>query len=113
MEDWAYAGSFDPDRVIPCQPEQYGGYPKERTIYDESTLRTFNMLVETSDVKSPARDDLGTSHDPFNTNSQGNGHISRNIRLALLALDLVQPYVSIVGANGLALRDDVVPLTYR
>jgi len=113
MEDWAYAGSFDPDRVIPCQPEQYGGYPKERTIYDESTLRTFNMLVETSDVKSPVRDDLGTSHDPFNTNSQGNGHISRNIRLALLALDLVQPYVSIVGANGLALRDDVVPLTYR
>jgi hypothetical protein len=49
----------------------------------------------------------------LNRNTKGNGHVSRNIRLALLAADLVQPYVSIVGVNNLALSDDVVPLTER
>ena len=29
MEDWAYAGSWDPDRVILCQPNSFGGYDAE------------------------------------------------------------------------------------
>ena len=109
MEDWAYAGSWDPERVIPCEPTTFGGYPKEKTIYDESTLRVFNMLVETSNTKIPSTH-LGTSLDVMRGDTTGNGHISRNIRLALLAAELVEPYVSISTVNGMAFRDDIVPL---
>jgi hypothetical protein len=113
MEDWAYAASWDPERVIQCQPKQFGGYPAEKTVYNNSTLRVFNMLVETSDHKEPGKNELGSSLDILNRDTTGNGHVSRNVRLALLAADLVQPYVSIVGVNNLALSDDVVPLTER
>lgn len=109
MEDWAYGGSWDPDRVTPCEPETFDGYPKEKTIYNNSTLRIFNMLVETSDDKGP-KIHLGNSMDVLNKNTKGNGHISRNIRLALLAAELVEPYVSVFKVNELRLSDDVVPL---
>lgn len=113
MEDWAYAGSWDPDRVIECQPTQYGGYPAEKTRYNNSTLRVFNMLVETSNHKIPTQNTLGTSLDVLDRTTTGNGHISRNIRLALLAADLVQPYVDIIGVNDLQISDNVVPLMTR
>jgi hypothetical protein len=110
MEDWAYAGSWDPDRVIQCEPTTFGGYPKEKTTYNNSTLRAFNMLVETSNNKIPDKADLGTSLNLLEGQSEGNGHVARNIRLALLAADLVEPYLSIVGVNELSLSDDIVPL---
>ena len=113
MEDWAYAGSWDPARVTPCQPTTYGGYPTEKTVYNNSTLRVFNMLVETSDQKIPSQSDLGTTRDILHRDTTGNGHVSRNIRLALLAADLVEPYVSVVGVNDLAISDDVVPIADR
>ncbi|KAL7450557.1 hypothetical protein ACHAWC_002466 [Mediolabrus comicus] len=43
MEDWAFAGSWDPDRVVQCTPTTYGGYPPEKTRYNNSTLRAFNI----------------------------------------------------------------------
>jgi hypothetical protein len=98
---------------LPCEPKQFGGYPKEKTIYNNSTLRVFNMLIETSSRKTPAPNDLGTSLDVLEGSTAGNGHVSRNIRLALLAAEMVEPYVSIVGVNKLALSDDVVPLATR
>lgn len=110
MEDWAYAGSWDPERVTPCEPTTFGGYPKEKTIYDQSTLRVFNMLVETSNTKIPFTH-LGTSLDVMRGDTTGNGHISRNIRLALLAAELVEPYVSVKTVGGMVLRDDIIPLT--
>jgi len=112
MEDWAYAGSWTPDKVIQCTPKQFGGYPKEKTTYNNSTLRVFNMLVEASNTKEP-RTNLGNSVDVLNRDTTGNGHISRNIRLSLLAVDMVEPYVSVVGVNKLALTDDIVPMTKR
>jgi hypothetical protein len=99
--------------VIQCQPKEFGGYPKEKTQYNNSTLRVFNMLVETSDNKTPKKKDLGSSLDVLSRATKGNGHVSRNIRLALLAAELVEPYVSIVAVNKLALSDDVVPMTKR
>jgi len=45
MEDWAYAASWDPERVIQCKPTQFNGYPVEKTRYNNSTLRVFNMLL--------------------------------------------------------------------
>jgi hypothetical protein len=113
MEDWAYAGSWDTERVIQCQPTSFGGYPAEKTIYNNSTLRVFNMLVETSNHKIPPKSDLGTSLNLLEGQSDGNGHVSRNIRLALLAADLVEPYLSIIGVNEMSVSDDIVPLVPR
>ena len=70
------------------------------------------MLVEASNVKAPKKD-LGTSFDVLSHGTTGNGHISRNIRLSLMAVDMVEPYVGIVGVNKMALTDDIVPLTER
>mmetsp|Transcript_15249 Transcript_15249/g.42201 ORF Transcript_15249/g.42201 Transcript_15249/m.42201 type:complete len:755 (-) Transcript_15249:40-2304(-) len=113
MEDWAYASSWDPDRVIPCKPSTYSGYPVQKTTYNNSTLRVLNMLVETSNDKIPTKN-LGSSWDLLNGFSvAGNGHISRNIRLSLLAAELVQPWLSIRNVNELELTDDIVPLTSR
>ena len=113
MEDWAYAGSFDPERVVSCEPTTFGGYPKEKTVYNKSTLRVFNMLVETSDRKTPASSNLGTSWDVLSGDTTHNGHISRNIRLALLSAELVEPYVSVVAINELVLADDLPPRRSR
>jgi hypothetical protein len=110
MEDWAYAGSWDLNRVSACEPLTFNGYPKEKTTYNNSTLRSFNMLIETSNSKSPSID-LGTSANVLDENLEGNGHVSRNIRLALLSADLVEPYVSIVQVNDLILQQDIVPLS--
>ncbi|KAL3782399.1 hypothetical protein HJC23_005447 [Cyclotella cryptica] len=110
MEDWAFAGSWDPERVVQCSPTTYGGYPSEKTQYNNSTLRAFNMLIETSDIKGPPREQLGKRNQPLiSSNGEDNGHIARNIRLALLAVDTVEPYVSIKGVGGLHFDDDVVP----
>lgn len=109
MEDWAYAGSWDPDRVIVCQPTTYNGYNPEKSKYNNSTLRVFNMLVETSNKKEPTTSTLGTALDVLNGDTTGNGHVSRNIRLSLMAIDVVQPYVSMVAVDDLIISDDLVP----
>ena len=113
MEDWSYAASWDTDRGVQCSPKTYGGYPPERTNYGPGNLRTFNALVETSNDKTPQDADLGTDEDLLTPYGAGNGHISRNVRLSLALIDLVEPYVQILDAAGRELRDDVVPLSPR
>jgi hypothetical protein len=110
MEDWAYAASWDPNHTIPCEPTSYGGYDTGRTTYDPYVLRCFNMLVETSDNKIP-KTHLGSSAQvlaPRATpgSSSSNGHVTRNLRLALAALDMVQPYVYIETVNNVSLTND-------
>jgi hypothetical protein len=110
MEDWAFAGSWDPARVVKCTPTTFGGYPKEKTTYNNSTLRAFNMLIETSDPKAPPRSELGQrTHPLVSSNGVENGHIARNLRLALLAVDVAEPYVFVRGVEGIEFEDDVVP----
>ncbi len=110
MEDWAFAGSWDPDRVVECTPTTFGGYSRDKTKYNNSTLRSFNMLVETSDPKTPGRAELGTRTNPLvSSDGAENGHIARNMRLALVAMDVVEPYVSFRGVEGLEFVDDVIP----
>jgi hypothetical protein len=99
--------------VIQCNPPTFDTYPPEKTTYNNATLRAFNMLVETSHMKIPPKNMLGNSKDVLSKDTSGNGHVSRNIRLALLSADLVEPYVSIVAVNDLALSDDIVPLVER
>ncbi|CAM9928960.1 unnamed protein product, partial [Ectocarpus fasciculatus] len=95
MEDWAYAGSWGKGKGM-CTP-QNGRYPRAKTIYNSAMLRAFNILVETSDQKHPSQALLGSrqgllDHTP-SEEAHGNGHVARNIRLALMAVDLVEPYV--------------------
>jgi hypothetical protein len=111
MEDWAYAGSWLPQNVVQCDPSTYGGYATEKTTYNNSVLRAFNLLIETSNDKTPSSSSLGTSLDVLSRTTSGNGHVSRNIRLSLLSADLVEPYLQITGVDGLSLSTDVLPLT--
>ena len=91
MEDWAYAASWDTGHSTPCNQN---GYDASRTTYDPAELRAFNILVETSNVKTPPENTLGdTSTDPLEYRQSGDGHVPRNMRLAALLLDIVQPYV--------------------
>jgi hypothetical protein len=135
MEDWAYAASWDPDHVVQCQPLTFGGYAVEKTTYSNSTHRVFNMLIETSNAKTPLTTDLGTSlnlldnylFDDYKTKAgsertqdsesnqirAGSGHVSRNIRLSLLSAELVEPYTQILSINGMRLADDMVPTVSR
>ena len=113
MEDWAYAGSWDPGRVTQCAPTTYGGYDEQKTVYNDSTLRAFNMLIETSNAKIPTTH-LGNNKELLDDKSyENNGHVTRNIRLALMAIELVQPYLSIWGVNTVTLESDVIPMINR
>jgi len=114
MEDWAYAGSWDPDRVIRCTPKINGSYDPMKTVYNESTLRAFNMLIETSNNKIPNAH-LGSTESllDYKASMKSNGHVARNIRLSLMAIDIVEPYVAIKELNGVPVTDDVVPMTNR
>jgi len=101
MEDWAYAASWDTTPGLGpgagCTPSTFGGYPLSQTQYDPMMLRTFNVLVETSDMKGPPASHLGTKAAVLTPNGQGDGEIPRNIRLALSLVELVQPYVHWAG----------------
>ena len=106
MEDWGYASSWENDvtpagKPLPistCQPETFGGYSQEKTEYNKATHRAYNILVETSNDKDP--NSLGTNQGllddtllSYFDKNQAVGHIARNIRMCLLYLDLVQPYL--------------------
>jgi hypothetical protein len=112
MEDWAYASSWDPDLLLQCEPTTFGGYPSSKTTYSDSSLRVFNILVETSNDKIPSTG-LGTTLDVLNPESEGNGHIPRNLRLSLLSVDLVEPYVWFTEVNNILLASDIIPLQDR
>ncbi|CAM9916764.1 unnamed protein product [Scytosiphon promiscuus] len=96
MEDWAYAGSWGAAMGV-CEPTANGGYPKEKTIYNSATLRALNILVEASDNKHPPQSLLGSRQgllDPTPSKEEhANGHVARNVRLSLMVVDLVEPYV--------------------
>ena len=91
--DWAYAGSWDTNYVHACTPRTYNTYPTDRTVYSDSMLRAFNVLVEAWDRKRPYESELGSDTGVLKVSGPGDGHVPRNIRLALLMVDLVEPYV--------------------
>jgi hypothetical protein len=114
MEDWGYAASWEngltQDGVGPrhfengpigqCKPDNtrtgYKPYPPERTSLHPSAFAAFNVLVETSDLKNPAPKDYGHSAQLFKMDGSGQGHIPRNVRFALVMIDIVQPYIQIM-----------------
>ncbi|KAE9076610.1 hypothetical protein PF005_g24265 [Phytophthora fragariae] len=105
MEDWGYAASWENEFTTPkpirtCNPTSYGGYPSAKTTYNNATHRAFNVLIETSDSKHPNATSLGDSSalsdealNDYLPASEMVGHVPRNVRLSLLYIDMVQPYV--------------------
>ncbi|KAF4318659.1 hypothetical protein BBO99_00006963 [Phytophthora kernoviae] len=105
MEDWGYAASWEnkyttPEPIGVCNPTTYGGYPTAKTKYNNATHRAFNMLIETSDSKQPNATSLGDNTtlsdkalSDYLPDDEAVGHVPRNVRLSLLYIDLVQPYL--------------------
>jgi hypothetical protein len=59
MEDWAYGASWHKSSQV-CTPTSHGGYPAEKTRYNNVTHRMPNFLVEASSNKIPPARELGT-----------------------------------------------------
>ncbi|KAF1792689.1 Peptidase M14, carboxypeptidase A [Phytophthora cactorum] len=105
MEDWGYAASWENEYTTPkpikeCNPSSFGGYPAEKTRYNNATHRAFNVLIEASDNKQPNATSWGDSStlsdealSDYLPATEMVGHVPRNVRLSLLYIDLVQPYV--------------------
>jgi len=119
MEDWAYAASWDLLHTDSCKPNTHGGYDSAKTVYENSTLRMFNMLVETSNRKTPLTSSLGGDKNLLlhpnseGGNEQDSGHIARNIRLSLLAVDAVQPWLKISTVGATQLDEGTKPMMQR
>jgi len=114
FEDWAYSADWNTiTPKIRCKPTTYGGYQPAKSKYQDHMLRSVPIIIETSNSDDPPSGHLGTDYHIFDPTSKGTGHIPRNIRATLMAIDLVQPYAFITTVNHLALEDDVVPLTNR
>ena len=84
MEDWIYAAGWDKNNVASCK-----NMKSDKNGADNKALV---FLVETSDRKKPLENTLGSCDDILNVTAKSNGHIPRNVRLSLLAIDVLQPY---------------------
>jgi len=62
--------------------------------------RALVFLVETSDKKTPSPASLGGSLGILDPSSPESGHVPRNARLGLAAVDLAQPYVCFSAITG-------------
>jgi hypothetical protein len=98
MEDWAYGASWS-GQAVKCQPETLGGYAAEKTVYGRATNRCVTYLVETAMLKRPPEESLGDDRDVLVGGGAGDGHVPRNARLLVTAVDSVEPYVVIVNGN--------------
>ncbi len=106
MEDWSYGGSWNPTHVTPCTPKQNGGYALAKTRYDDAVLRVPMFLVETSDRKRPPEAELGAEGGVYAPDSSADGHVPRNMRLALVALDVAAPHVAVAASGSSASTAD-------
>ena len=106
MEDWGYGASWDTDSVKGCEPTSFGGYPKASTQgYHTSTVRSVVFLIEASDHKTPAESELGHAEAVLHPGTLGDGHVPRNMRLSLAAIDMVAPHVQLLPPSVTLSRD--------
>ncbi|GAB9467912.1 hypothetical protein Gpo141_00005242 [Globisporangium polare] len=125
MEDWAYAASWEnsyssPKPIGVCNPKTYGGYAAEKSTYNNATHRSFNILIETSTAKQPTASSLGTNATlsdvllaDYLPSTTTLGHVPRNLRIALMYMDLVQPYVAWKTAPTAATTDTATPIQWE
>jgi len=68
------------------------GWRKHR--YSDDQLRVFNFLIETWRVKKPHVSELGDDSNMLAVAAHGDGHVPRNVRLAMFFTDMVQVLAS-------------------
>lgn len=104
-------------------------YPSEQTqVYDSSSLRAFIARVVSPPSNDLIIEDLPGFYNPSSDYSYWNGYeytvhsdndilppqLFNNIRMALLATELVEPYTIIRSIGGVELKDDdIIPLNPR
>lgn len=98
MEDWAYGASWS-GQAVQCRPETLGGYAAEKTVYTDGSNRIATFLVETAMSKRPEESTLGDDREVLRTGGAGDGHVPRNVRLIVAAVDAVEPYVVVSNAT--------------
>ena len=59
----------------------------------DGMARAFTVLIETTDQKGPPASTYGGEAGVYAPGSADDGNVPRNMRLALVGIDLVQPYV--------------------
>jgi hypothetical protein len=92
VQDWAYAASWERPRALTCTPETYGGYDSSKTSYSVWTNRALSFTVSSRSESAPTGRRLDSVRNMFHAKDDSEGlEISRNMRLALVATDLVQP----------------------
>lgn len=89
MEDWAYAAGWDTSLNVICNGKSSRSTPPPNRIV--------TFLVETSDSKTPLSSEMGQDTNILSLTqlNKYSGHVPRNTRLSLVAIDTVQPYVCI------------------
>jgi hypothetical protein len=72
MEDWAYAAGWEnsvengkTQPIKECQPDTFSGYSLNRTNYDNTQIKANIYLIETSDMKRPFENELGSDENLF------------------------------------------------
>lgn len=98
MEDWAYGASWT-NESVQCKPATLEGYAGEQTVYTDGSHRCVTYLVETAKEKEPAEVSLGTAEEPLVRGGSGDGHVPRNLRLLIAAVDALAPYVDITDVT--------------
>ncbi len=81
FSDYAYAASWDAANNEPG--------------WNTDGCRSLGYTVEISSTKEPSITTFGTSEDIYTPGGNGDGYISKNIRLGLYVIDTISPYVTI------------------
>uniref|UniRef100_A0A7S0ZJS0 Peptidase M14 domain-containing protein n=1 Tax=Timspurckia oligopyrenoides TaxID=708627 RepID=A0A7S0ZJS0_9RHOD len=99
LEDWAYGASWYGNE-IQCRPDTSKGlaaYPISKTTRNSDKQRCITYLIEAGNQKQPPENQLGSNVDMLSkTKGAGDGHISRNVRLSIAALDALRPTIQVV-----------------
>ncbi|GJQ15748.1 hypothetical protein GpartN1_g7539.t1 [Galdieria partita] len=95
LEDWAYGASWS----------DASGYClwKNDSRATNISNRCIAYLIETSSKKHPSESTLGHYDWPMirnDSHSIQDGHIPRNIRLSLIAMELLKPFIYLIGWGG-------------
>ncbi|KAL9189278.1 hypothetical protein ACHAXT_011768 [Thalassiosira profunda] len=116
------AGSLLMDQCQ-CGAQDVCAYPSDRTgIYDGSSLRAFvakNVAMREVPSSIDELPGFDPSYDPFGFDRSRQSLFERNrlganVRMSLLATELVQPWTAVRSIAGVELKDDdIVPLSPR
>ncbi|CAD7939763.1 unnamed protein product [Amoebophrya sp. A120] len=101
IQDWMYAGSFEPQAAKGHAPDpthpiavHCPGYPDAKLDYKkEVNMRCLSYLVETDDNKHIAESHFGTVAQLYDNTDNANGQLPRNMRLTLRVFEMADPAI--------------------